>query len=57
MTLTGELVAEEAKDLSGGEDEFVVSMSGNASGVYICRLVISSAGASVEAYRKFAIIN
>ena len=57
MTLTGELVAERVKHLSGGEDEFVVSMNGNASGVYICRLVITADGRSVETYRKFAIVN
>ncbi len=57
MTLSGELVAERVKDLSGGEDEFVVSMNGNASGVYICRIVVTSGGRSVEAYRKFAIVN
>lgn len=57
MTLTGELVSEQVKNLSGGEDEFVVSMNGNASGVYICRLVITVGGRSVEAYRKFAIVD
>lgn len=57
MTLAGELVTEQVKSLSGGEDEFVVSMNGNASGVYICRLVITAGGRSVEAYRKFAIVN
>jgi hypothetical protein len=57
MTLAGELVAERTKELAGGEDEFVVSMSGNASGVYICRIVVSSGGRSVQAFRKFAIVH
>jgi M6 family metalloprotease-like protein len=56
MTLTGELVLDERKLLSGGEDEFVVSTAGMASGVYLCRLVVTSNGRSVEAYRKFAIV-
>lgn len=57
MTLTGELVLEESKSLSGGEDEFTVSMAGNAPGVYLCRLVISSEGKRAEAHGKFAIVN
>jgi M6 family metalloprotease-like protein len=56
MTTTGELVLEERKRLDGGEDEFVVSMAGKASGIYLCRLVVTSDGRSVEAYRKFAIV-
>ncbi|HSG29488.1 MAG TPA: immune inhibitor A domain-containing protein [Candidatus Krumholzibacterium sp.] len=54
MTLDGELVYEASKALTGGEDEFVVSMSGRASGVYICRLVIRSAGVTAQTNRKFA---
>jgi hypothetical protein len=56
MTLTGELVLSEQKSLSGGEDEIVVSMPGKASGIYLCRLVVTSGGKSVEAYRKLAIV-
>lgn len=56
MTLTGELVLEDNKNLSGGEEEFNVSMSDKASGVYICRLVVTSRGQKTEAYRKFAIV-
>ncbi len=57
MTLAGELVYEEKKDLSGGEDEFEVSLSGKASGIYLCRLVIVSSGRKYQANRKFAIVN
>lgn len=56
MTITGELVVKESKKLSGGEDEFVVSMAGKASGIYLCRLVVSSRGNTVEAYKKFAVV-
>lgn len=56
MTLTGELVLSEQKSLSGGQDEIVVSMAGKASGIYLCRLVVTSGGQSVEAYRKLAIV-
>lgn len=56
MTITGELVLKESKRLSGGEDEFVVSMAGKASGIYLCRLVVSSRGNTVEAYKKFAVV-
>ena len=56
MTLTGELVLREEKSVSGGEDEIVVSMTGKASGIYLCRLVVTSGGRSVEAYRKLAIV-
>ncbi len=57
MTLTGELVAEKRKDLSGGEDEFALSLTGKASGIYICRLVITSEGKRYQVQRKFAIVN
>jgi M6 family metalloprotease-like protein len=56
MTLTGELVLSEQKSVSGGQDEIVVSMNGKASGIYLCRLVVTSRGQSVEAYRKLAIV-
>lgn len=56
VTLTGDLVSESRKGLSGGEDEFVVSMAGKASGIYLARLVISAEGRRVEAFRKFAIV-
>jgi hypothetical protein len=42
--------------MTGGEDEFVVSMKDKASGVYLSRLVITSDGRRVEANRKFAIV-
>ena len=56
MTLTGELVLSDQKNLSGGQDEIVVSMTGKASGIYLCRLVVTSGGRSIEAYRKLAIV-
>ncbi len=56
MTLTGELVLEESMRVSGGDHEFIISMSDRASGIYLCRLVVTSGGHSVEAYRKFAIV-
>lgn len=56
MTITGELVLEKSMRVSGGEDEFIISMSDKASGIYLCRLVVTSGGRSVEAYRKFAIV-
>ena len=56
MTLTGELVLKESMRLSGGDHEFIISMSDKASGIYLCRLVVTSGGRSVEAYRKFAIV-
>jgi len=56
LSLTGELVLERDKRLAGGEDEFVVSMKGKASGVYLSRLVITSGGRRVEANRKFAVV-
>ncbi|HER44537.1 MAG TPA: T9SS type A sorting domain-containing protein, partial [Candidatus Eisenbacteria bacterium] len=56
MTLTGELVLSEEKLLSGGQDEIIVSMTGAASGIYLCRFVVTSGGRSVEAYRKLAIV-
>ena len=56
LTLAGELVLERDRRMTGGEDEFVVSMRDKASGVYLCRLVITSDGRRVEADRKFAIV-
>jgi len=56
MTLTGELVLSEQKSLGGGQDEIIVSMTGKASGIYLCRLVVTSGGRNVEAYRKLAIV-
>ncbi|MBU8921520.1 MAG: immune inhibitor A [Bacteroidales bacterium] len=56
MTLTGELIFEETKQLSGGEDEFEISMLDKASGVYICRLEIEAGSRSVSINRKFAVI-
>jgi M6 family metalloprotease-like protein len=57
MTLEGEKVAQMSMPLMGGQAEFAVSMAGRASGVYLCRLVISSGGRTVETTRKFAIVN
>jgi M6 family metalloprotease-like protein len=56
MTVSGELVLERRMDLIGGQDEFVVSMSEKASGIYLCRLVIRSDGKETRAYRKFALV-
>ncbi|MGD1048935.1 MAG: T9SS type A sorting domain-containing protein, partial [Candidatus Krumholzibacteriaceae bacterium] len=56
LTLAGELVLERDKQMTGGEDEFVVSMKDKASGVYLCRLVITSEGRRIEANRKFAVV-
>ncbi|UCF06740.1 MAG: immune inhibitor A [bacterium] len=56
LTLSGELVLERRKILIGGQDEFVVSMSDKASGIYLCRLVVRSGGKETEAYRKFALV-
>jgi M6 family metalloprotease-like protein len=56
LTLTGELVLARTKRVRGGEDEFVVSMTGRASGVYISRLVVASGARRVEAVRKFAVV-
>jgi M6 family metalloprotease-like protein len=56
LTLTGDLILERDKRLAGGEDEFVISMTDRASGVYICRLVVQSGGQKVQALRKFAIV-
>ena len=57
MTLTGELVLERDMRLSGGEDEFIVSMADRASGIYICRLVLTSGGQRVQSVKKFAIVH
>ncbi|MBN1163525.1 MAG: T9SS type A sorting domain-containing protein [Candidatus Krumholzibacteriota bacterium] len=57
MNLSGELILELSKALSGGDDEFTVSMAGKVSGIYICRLVITSRGSTVETSKKFAIVN
>ena len=56
MDLAGELVYEDRKALSGGEDEFRVSLRVAASGVYLCMLVIRSGGETVEATGKFAVV-
>ncbi len=56
LTLAGDLVLVRDKGMTGGEVEFVVSMKDKASGVYLCRLVITSEGRRVEANRKFAIV-
>lgn len=57
MTVDGETVLEESMRLFGGEAEFAVSMSGKAAGIYLCRLTVTSRGRTVEAHRKFAIVN
>jgi hypothetical protein len=57
MTLEGEKVLERTMSLSGGEAEFTVDMTDRASGVYLCRIVITSGGSTVTAMRKFAIEN
>jgi hypothetical protein len=43
--------------LSGGQAEFVVQMTGQASGVYLCRIVVTADGKTVETKKKFAIVN
>lgn len=56
MNLAGELVLSSRKRLTGGEDEFVVSLADKASGVYVVRIVVESEGRSVSARRSFAIV-
>ena len=57
LTLEGERILERSMSLSGGQAEFAVEMTGQASGVYLCRLVVRSGGRTVETTRKFAIVN
>ena len=57
MTLEGESILERSMSLSGGPAEFVVEMTGQASGVYLCRIVVRSGGSTVKTTRKFAIEN
>ena len=57
FTLEGERVLEKSMHLSGGQAEFTVEMSEQASGVYLCRIVVKSGGTTVETTRKFAIVN
>jgi hypothetical protein len=57
MTIEGQKVLERTMSLVGGEAEFVVDMSGQASGIYLCRIVVTSGGSSAETRRKFAIVN
>ena len=57
LTLAGETVLERSMRMLGGETEFAVSMSGSAPGIYLCRVVVTSGGRTVEARRKFAIVN
>ena len=57
MTLEGEKVLERTMSLTGGEVEFAVEMTGRASGIYLCRVVIRSGGRTVKTTRKFAIVN
>jgi M6 family metalloprotease-like protein len=57
MTLEGDRVLERSMSLSGGQAEFAVSMSEQASGIYLCRIVVTSGGRTVETRKKFAIVN
>ncbi|MBN1886265.1 MAG: immune inhibitor A [Candidatus Krumholzibacteriota bacterium] len=57
MTLTGELVFGLSRVVGGGEAEFVVDLSGKASGVYLCRLVVTAGGRRTQATRTFAIVH
>lgn len=57
FTLEGERVIEKSMPLNGGEAEFAVQMTDQASGVYLCRIVVKSGGTTVEARKKFAIVN
>ena len=57
MTLDGETLIERTMGLFGGEAEFAVSMTGKAAGIYLGRITITSQGRTVEAHRKFAIVN
>lgn len=56
MTISGEPVLDRSKNCAGGQDEFIVSMQDEASGIYLCRLKVRSGGREIEAYRKFAIV-
>jgi M6 family metalloprotease-like protein len=57
FTLEGERVLEKSMHLSGGQAEFAVQMTGQTSGVYLCRIVVKSGGTTVETRKKFAIVN
>jgi M6 family metalloprotease-like protein len=57
FTLEGERVLEESMHLSGGQAEFAVQMTGQTSGVYLCRIVVKSGSTTVETRKKFAIVN
>jgi hypothetical protein len=57
FTIDGERVLEESMHLSGGQAEFTVQMTEQASGVYLCRIVVKSGGTTVETRKKFAIVN
>ncbi len=57
FTIEGEKVLGESMPLSGGQAEFAVSMTGEASGIYLCRIVVTSGGTTVETRKKFAIVN
>ena len=57
LTLEGERILERSMPLSGGQAEFAVKMTGCASGVYLCRIVVRSGGTTVETKKKFAIVN
>ena len=41
FTLEGEKIIEQSMPLSGGQAEFVVQMTDQASGVYLCRIVVT----------------
>jgi M6 family metalloprotease-like protein len=57
LTLEGERILEKSLQLSGGQAEFVVEMTDQASGIYLCRIVVQSGDTSVETAKKFAIVN
>jgi M6 family metalloprotease-like protein len=57
FTIEGDRVLEKSMHLSGGQAEFTVEMTEQASGVYLCRIVVKSGGTTVETTRKFAIVN
>ena len=57
FTLEGDRILERSMPLSGGQAEFTVKLSDQASGIYLCRIVVRSGGRTVETKRKFAIVN